>query len=167
MGVLLWKGNHHHHHHHHVARSVADIGDHGLPILSVVSSLDELIFRRFFLVMKLLRLSVYLVRCLPLLLVPQIFPLNICFSSSSALFISPKIIVVIFWWFWVGIVCIGPFPVLLGLTSFQSMIFSLFFWCTIFLLQVFFLVLLSVSSIHIHVEGWTICRLSECWHWYK
>ena len=31
----------------------------------------------------------YFVRCLPLLLVPQIFPLNICFSSPSALFISP------------------------------------------------------------------------------
>ena len=30
------------------ARSVADIGDHGLPILSVVTSPDELIIERFF-----------------------------------------------------------------------------------------------------------------------
>ena len=30
------------------ARSVADIGDHGLPILSVVSYHDELIVARFF-----------------------------------------------------------------------------------------------------------------------
>ena len=43
-----------------------------------------------FLVTKLFRLSVYFVRCLPLLLVPQIFPLNICFSSPLALFICPK-----------------------------------------------------------------------------
>ena len=33
-----------------------------------------------FLVTKLFRLSVYFVCCLPLLLVPQIFPRNICFS---------------------------------------------------------------------------------------
>ena len=42
------------------------------------------------LVTKLLRLSVYFVRCLPLLLVPQIFQLNICFSSPSTLFICQK-----------------------------------------------------------------------------
>ena len=66
-------------------RTVADIGDHGLPILSVVSSPDELIVGRFFPCLKLFRLSVYFVRCLPMLLVPQIFPLNICFSSPSAL----------------------------------------------------------------------------------
>ena len=35
------------------------------------------------------------------------------------------------------------------------------------LLQVFFLGLLSMFSIHIHTEGWTICRLSECWFWCK
>ena len=34
--------------------------------------------------------TVYFVRYLPLLLVSQIFPLNICFSSPSALFICPK-----------------------------------------------------------------------------
>ena len=44
----------------------------------------------YFLVTKLFRLSVHFVRCLPLLLVPQIFPLNICFSSPSDLFICPK-----------------------------------------------------------------------------
>ena len=43
-----------------------------------------------FLVTKLFRLSVYFLRCLPLLLVPQIFPLNICFSSPSALCICPE-----------------------------------------------------------------------------
>ena len=43
-----------------------------------------------FLVTKLFRLSVNFVLCLPVLMVPQIFPLNICFSSPSALFICPK-----------------------------------------------------------------------------
>ena len=43
-----------------------------------------------FLVTKLFRLFAYFVGCLPLLLVPQIFPLNICFCSPSALFICPK-----------------------------------------------------------------------------
>ena len=42
------------------------------------------------LVTKLFRLSVHFVRCIPLLLVPQIFPLNICFCSPSALFICQK-----------------------------------------------------------------------------
>ena len=44
----------------------------------------------FSLVTKLFRLSVHFVSCLPLLLVPQIFPLNICVSSPSALFICPQ-----------------------------------------------------------------------------
>ena len=48
------------------------------------------LLRDFFLVTKLFRLSVYFVRCLPMLLVPKIFPLNICFSSPSALLICPK-----------------------------------------------------------------------------
>ena len=43
-----------------------------------------------FLVRKLFRLSVYFVRCLPVLLVPQISPLYFCFSSASAMFICPK-----------------------------------------------------------------------------
>ena len=46
-----------------------------------------------FLVMKLFRLPVYFVRCLPLLLVPQIFPLNICFSSQSYLPYLPLFLV--------------------------------------------------------------------------
>ena len=43
-----------------------------------------------FLVTKLFRLSVYFVRCLPLLLLPKIYPLNIYFSIPSSLFICPK-----------------------------------------------------------------------------
>ena len=113
-----------------------------------------------FLVTKLFRLPVYCVRCLPLLLVPQILP--VCHSIFAFLvhqlsLYAQKIVVALFWWFWVGMFCIRPFPLLLRLTSFQSMIFSIFFWCTFLLLQVFFLGLLSVSSIHFHTEGWTIC----------
>ena len=44
----------------------------------------------YFLDTKLFRMSVYFMQCLPLLLVTQIFPLSICFSSLSALFICPK-----------------------------------------------------------------------------
>ena len=162
-----------------------------LAIMAFQSSLSSVLMMSSllgdsFLVTKLFRLSVYYVSCFPLLLVRQIFPLNICFSdenryfqrdmaidqyllfSTSALFMYPKIIVVFFWWFWVRIFCIQQFPLLLCLTSFQSMIFSLFLWCTTFLLlQVFFLGFLSVSSIHIHAEGWNICRLSKCWFWCK
>ena len=43
-----------------------------------------------------------------------------------------KIEVVFFWWFWVGIFCDRSFPLLLSFSSFKSMIFSLFFWCTTF-----------------------------------
>ena len=70
------------------ARSVADIGDHGLPTLSVVSSHDELIVGRFFSCYEIIQ--TVCVFCLPLLLVPHIFPLNICFSSPLHLFICPK-----------------------------------------------------------------------------
>ena len=38
-----------------------------------------------FLLMKLVRLSVYFVRCLPLILVPQIFPLNIYLGGRRSL----------------------------------------------------------------------------------
>ena len=71
------------------ARSVTAIGDHSLPILSIDSFPSELSVGRF-LVTKLFRLPVYFVRYLPLLLVPQIFPLNICFSTPSALCMCPK-----------------------------------------------------------------------------
>ena len=59
------------------------------PSLSLVLLMSSLLGDSF-LVTKLFRLSVHFVRCLPLLLVPQIFPLSICFSSPSALFICPK-----------------------------------------------------------------------------
>ena len=109
------------------AMTVADIGDHGLPILSVVSSPDEPIVGRVFPCYEVIQ-TVYFVRCLPLLLVPQISPLKICFSIPSA----SKIEVVFFWWFWVGIFCIRSFQLLLSFSSFQSIIF---FWCTIFQLR--------------------------------
>ena len=43
-----------------------------------------------------------------------------------------KIEVVFFWWFWVGIFCVRSFPLLFSFSSFQSMLFSLFFCCTTF-----------------------------------
>ena len=52
------------------------------PVLLMSSLLGD-----SFPVTKLFRLSVYFVCCLPLLLVPQIFPFSICFSSPTALFI--------------------------------------------------------------------------------
>ena len=72
-------------------RSVADIGDHGLPILSVVSYHDELIVARFF-------------PCCEVILTVCVFcalsssassSLKICFPSPSALFICPKFEVVL------------------------------------------------------------------------
>ena len=53
------------------------------PVLLMSSLLGN-----FFLVTNSFRLTVYFVRCLPLLLIPQIFPLNICFFSPSALFLN-------------------------------------------------------------------------------
>merc|ERR1712121_158313 len=44
----------------------------------------------FFPVTKLLRLSVYSVRCLPLLFTPSILPHISCFSSLSDLMMCPK-----------------------------------------------------------------------------
>ena len=74
------------------ARYVADIGNHGLPILSVVSYHDELIVARFF--------PCYGVNqtvCVFCALSSSASsPLNICFFSPSALFICPKIEVVFF-----------------------------------------------------------------------
>ena len=147
------------------ARSVVDIGNHGLPSLSVVSSPDELVDGRFFSCCEIIQTVCIL--CVVVLYFCYIFPLDICFSSPSALFICPKNCN-LFLMFWVGIFCIQPFPLLLRLTSFQSMVFSFFFWCIPFLLlQVFFLGLLSMSSIHIHTDRRTICRLSEDWFWCK
>ena len=59
------------------------------PPLSSVLLMSSLLGDSF-LVTKLFILSMYSVRFFPLLLVPQICPLNICFSSPSALFICPK-----------------------------------------------------------------------------
>ena len=78
------------HHHHHVPGLLQT-----LAILAFQSSLSSALLMSSllgdsFLVTKLFRLSVYFVPCLPLLLVPQIFPLNICFISPSALFICQK-----------------------------------------------------------------------------
>ena len=78
------------HHHHHVPgllqTSAITAFRSSLSSVLVVSSL----LGDSFLVIKLFRLSVYFVRCHPLLLVLQIFSLNICFSSPSALFVGPK-----------------------------------------------------------------------------
>ena len=82
--------HYHHHHHRHIPSllqtSVIMFFQSPLSSVLLVSSL----LGDSFLVTKLFRLSVYFVRCLPLLLVLQIIPLNICFSSLSALFICPQ-----------------------------------------------------------------------------
>ena len=92
-GTEIRKQNERHmmyHHHHHVPGLLQTSGIMALqPSLSTVLPMSSLL-GDYFLVTKLFRLSVYFVRCLPLLLIPQIFPLNICFSSPSALFICPK-----------------------------------------------------------------------------
>ena len=81
--------HHHHHHHHHVPALLQT-----LVVMAIQSSLLSVfqmssLLGDSFLVMKLFRLFVYFVRSLPLLLVPNIFPLNICFTKPSALFICP------------------------------------------------------------------------------
>ena len=79
---------HHHHHHHHVPGLLQTSA-----IIAFQSSLSSVLLSSLlgdsFLVV-LFRLSVYFVPCLPLLLVPQTFPLNICFSNPSTLFICQK-----------------------------------------------------------------------------
>ena len=72
------------------ARPVADIGDHVLPILSVVSSLDGLIVGRFFSCYKVIQTVCVFCALSSFAFGTQIFPLNICFSCPSALFICPK-----------------------------------------------------------------------------
>ena len=77
-------------HHHHVQGLLQTSAIMAFqPSFSSVLLISSLLGDSF-LVMKLFRLSLYFVRCLPLILVPQIFPLNIYFSSQSALFICPK-----------------------------------------------------------------------------
>ena len=67
------------------ARSVTDIGDPGLPILSVVSSSDEPVVGRCFSCYEIIQTV-----CVFCALSSKIFPLNFCLSSPSALFICPK-----------------------------------------------------------------------------
>ena len=115
------------HHPHHVPSLYQT-----LAIMAFQSSLSSVLLMSLmlgdsFLVTELFRLSVYFVPCLPLLLVLQMFPLNICFSSPSALFICPKICSCLFLIVLSGTFCIQLFPLLFRLASFQSMIFSLFF----------------------------------------
>ena len=78
------------HHHHQVSGLLQTSA-----IMALQSSLSSVFLMSSllgdsFLVIKLFKLSVYFVRCFPLLLVPLIFPNNICFSSPSPLFICPK-----------------------------------------------------------------------------
>ena len=84
------KQDFHHHHHHQVPGLLQTSA-----IMAFQSSLSSVLLMssllgKSFLVKMIFRLSLYFLRCLPLLLVPQIFPLNICFSIPSALFICPK-----------------------------------------------------------------------------
>ena len=78
-------------HHHHPMPGLLQTST----IMAFQSSLSSVLLMSSllgdsFLVTKLFRLPVYFMHCLPLLLVPQIFPLHIYFSSPSALFISQK-----------------------------------------------------------------------------
>ena len=107
-------------HHHHVPGLLQTLAIMAFQFsLSSVLLMSSLLGYSF-VVMKLLRLSVYFV--------------SLCFwyhSIFAFLFhllslYAPKIVVVFFWWFWAGIFCIRPFPLLLGLTSFQYMILTLF-----------------------------------------
>ena len=74
-----------------------------------------------FLVKKLLRLSVYFVRCLPLLLYHKSFYSIFAFLFRPLCSDPPKIVVIFFWWFRVGIFCTRPFLFIPGLTSFLLM----------------------------------------------
>ena len=83
--------NYHHHHHydHHVTGLL-----HSSAIIALQPSLSSVVLmssllRDSFCSVIIQAVSVF-GRCLPLLLVPHIFPLNICFSSPHALFICPK-----------------------------------------------------------------------------
>ena len=91
LTVFRSKHHHHHHHHHHrvpdlLQTSTIMAFQSSLPSILLISSLLGDSFH----VTELLQLSVYFVRCLPLLLVTEIFPLYSCFSSPPALFICPK-----------------------------------------------------------------------------
>ena len=112
-----------------------------------------------FLVTTLFRLSVYFVRCLPLLLVPQIVPLNICFSILPALFICPKNCTCSYLFLMV-LTRDLLYPTISITSSFDY--FSVHDILIILLMyhisaaSSLFLGLLPLSSIHIHTERWTI-----------
>ena len=139
------------------ARSVTDIGDYGLPILSDVSSPDELIVGRFVSDYEVIQ-TVYAFWALS----PSAFGTTnlstqyLLFCSIRSIYM-PKNCSCLFLMVLSRDGLNTAISIDLGLTSFQSMIFSLFFrYTTFLLLQVFFLGLLSVSSIYIQAEGWTI-----------
>ena len=126
------QAHHHHHppppHHHHVPGLLQTS-----TIMASQSSLSSVIMkssllRDSFLVTKLFRLSVYFVRCLPLLLLHSLF----AFLVHQLYLYAQKLKLSFSWLFLVGIFCMRSFPSLLRFCSFQSMIFSLFFWCTTF-----------------------------------
>ena len=124
----MMMGDHHHHHHVPGLLQTSAIMASSLSSVLLMSSL----LGDSFLVTKLFRLSVYFVRCLPLPLVLKSFHSIFAFLVHQLWLNAKKIEVVLFWWFWVGIFCVRSFPLLLSFSSFQSMIFSLFFWCTTF-----------------------------------
>ena len=77
-------------HHHHVPGLLQTSAIMAFQFsLSSVLMMSSLSGDSFF-VTKLFRLSAYIERCLPLILVTQISPLYICFSSPPALFICQK-----------------------------------------------------------------------------
>ena len=81
MPVKSKNHHHHQHHHHHHHHYVPGLLQTSAVIAFQTSLLSGLLMSSLlgdsFLVTKLFRLFVYFVRCFPLLLVPQIFPLNI------------------------------------------------------------------------------------------
>ena len=117
--------HHHHHHHHHVPgllqTSMIMASQSSLSSVIMMSSL----LRDSFLVTKLFILSVHFVRCLPLFPLYSIFA---CLVHQLSLY-NQKLKLSFSWLFWIEIFCIRSFPLLLRFCSFQSMIFSFFFWC--------------------------------------
>ena len=97
LGIKIHHHHYHHHYHHHIPGHILQTS----ATMAFQSSLSSVLLMRSmlgdsFVVTYLFGLSLNFVCCLTLLLVPHIFPLNICFSSPSALFICTKIVVVFF-----------------------------------------------------------------------
>ena len=114
-----------------------------------------------FQVKKLFRLSVYFVRCLPLLLVPQISPLKIFFSSPSAPLLCAKTCGYLF------LMVLGSDLLHLAISIISSLYF--FSFHDIFIIRLVYISpasslfsrFWSVLSIHNHAGEWTmiLCRL--------